>query len=225
MNLLHPMSAFPFHILMDTMAVKGAPFFCLIACMLADFSRWRVCRPDGKWWLSTSHFLACMQTCRKIVGKQLYPLPGLCPAQAADLDVENQIFEQLQNAAGAVHDDVCRERIIAFEAAAAAAPVVVSLAPEVPAAPKIGENLPAVPQVRGLTLDTDMRLEDVVEDGAKAARVHLERARMVSEQLAANARVQGLKLARNAMDGFTVRSACARLQCIETRIVLGMPNL
>jgi hypothetical protein len=148
-----------------------------------------------------------LQTCRKIVGKQLNPLPGLCPAQAADLDVENQIFEQLQNAAGAVHDDVCRERIIAFEAAAAGAPPVVSLEPQVPAAPKIGENLPAVPTVRGLTLDADMRLEELLEDGAKAARVHLERARIVTEQLATNARVQGLKLARNAMDGFTVRAA------------------
>ena len=238
-----------------------------------------------------------MQECRKIVGKAGDPLPGQFPAQQATLDVENYIYEQLTNGAGAVHDEVCRERIIAFEAAAAAAPVVVPIEDEGPVVPTIGENLPTVPevrpcmrfvggggvvgadgrrdcscwsagaavfvcveihavalawqphrlgqhadgqhglasvccrqgrcaaprgqqgrctvascrqgrrgvQVRGLTLDEDMRLEDVVEDGAKAARVHLERARIVSEQVAANAAVQARRLAKNTVEGIFVR--------------------
>ena len=47
-----------------------------------------------------------MQVCRKIVGKHGDPLPGHFPAQAASLDVENYVYEQLINAAGAVHDEV-----------------------------------------------------------------------------------------------------------------------
>jgi hypothetical protein len=43
---------------------------------------------------------------------------------------------------------VCRERILAFEEAAANAPVVEELEPEGPALPFIGEGLPSVPEVR-----------------------------------------------------------------------------
>lgn len=151
--------------------------------------------------------LCAVQECRKIVGKTGDPLPGQFPAQHADVDVENYIYEQLINAAGAVHDEVCRERIIAFEEAAANAPVVTPLSPIGPTVPKIGENLPAVPAVRGLTLDEDMRFEDVVEDGAKAARVHLERARIVTGQVAANASVHAQRIAKQTVEGIFVRAS------------------
>lgn len=57
--------------------------------------------------------------CRKIVGKTCEPRPLPCAALAADPELEAHLFEQLQNAAAAVHDTVCEERIIAYEAAAA----------------------------------------------------------------------------------------------------------
>jgi hypothetical protein len=161
------------------------------------------CKTRGR--LEVDLLPLAMQECRKIVGKTGDPQPGQFPAQHADVDVENYIYEQLVNAAGAVHDEVCRERIIAFEEAAANAPVVTPLSPVGPAVPTIGENLPAVPAVRGLTLDEDMRFEDVVEDGAKAARVHLERARIVTGQVAANASVQAQRIAKQTVEGIFVR--------------------
>lgn len=59
--------------------------------------------------------------CRKIIGKTAGPQPLPCPALAADPELEAHLFDQLQNAAAAVHDTVCEERIIAYEAAVAGA--------------------------------------------------------------------------------------------------------
>jgi hypothetical protein len=57
--------------------------------------------------------------CRKIVGKTAEPRPSPCAALATDPELEAHLFDQLQNAAAAVHDTVCEERIIAYEAAVA----------------------------------------------------------------------------------------------------------
>jgi hypothetical protein len=57
--------------------------------------------------LNEQHLCNAAQVCRKIVGKVGDPLPGPFPAQDASLDVENYIYEQLVNAAVAVHDEAC----------------------------------------------------------------------------------------------------------------------
>lgn len=64
--------------------------------------------------------------CRKIVGKTSEPRPLPCASLATDPELEAHLFDQLQNAAAAVHDTVCEERIIAYEAAVAGALVMTS---------------------------------------------------------------------------------------------------
>lgn len=130
--------------------------------------------------------------CRKIIGKVSSPKPIVAPAQAVDADLEGHLFEQLQNAAVAVHDEVCRHRIIAYEAVLAAQPKVVSLS-EVPEAPAIGDALPDLPPMRPQAME-DFRLEEVVEDTTIAAKAHWERAKLIAGQVAANAHAQAIRL-------------------------------
>ena len=100
---------------------------------------------------------------------------------------------------------MCHERILAFEEALANAPPPEPDSPQGPVLPKIGEGLPSMPEVRGLKLNEDLEFENVVEDGAKAARVQLERARIVGGQVAAHANVHAQRLAKNAVEGIWVR--------------------
>eukprot|EP00892_Ulva_mutabilis_P004250 jgi/Ulvmu1/2197/UM013_0043.1 len=130
--------------------------------------------------------------CRKIIGKVAAPRPVIAPAQALDPELEGHLFEQLQNAAVAVHDEVCRHRIIAYEAALAAQPKVVPLT-DVPEAPSIGVALPELPPMRPQAME-DFRLEEVVEDTAIAAKAHWERAKIIAGQVAANAHAQAIRL-------------------------------
>lgn len=130
--------------------------------------------------------------CRKIIGKVASPKPIMAPAQAVDNELEGHLFEQLQNAAVAVHDEVCRHRIIAYEAAIASQPKVVPLS-DVPEAPAIGEALPDLPPMRPQVME-DFRLEEVVEDTTIAAKAHWERAKIVASQVAANAHAQAIRL-------------------------------
>ena len=64
-------------------------------------------------------------------------------------------------------------------------------------------------QVRGLALDDSLKLEEVFADAPAAAKAHLERARIVGGQVAANAGSRAQKYAKLAMERIAVRSATA----------------
>jgi hypothetical protein len=62
-------------------------------------------------------------------------------------------------------------------------------------------------QVRGWALNEDLEIEHVFVDGAKAAKVQLERARIVGGQVAAHAGVHAQKMAKAAVTNLFVRAA------------------